>query len=68
MIATRGTSHLPSGLKSSFGWKKLADPPYYPELAPKDYRLHPSLEHFIGDKKYDSLDAKKLKLIDYFYF
>ena len=35
----------------SLGWEVLPHPPYSPDLAPTDFHLFRSLEHFIGDKK-----------------
>ena len=40
-----------------FGWKKLLHPLYSPDIAPSDYHLFRSLQHFINGNKYSSCEA-----------
>lgn len=44
----------------------LQHPPYSPDIAPSDYYLFRSLEHFLRGKSYKSLEDMKLDLSKYF--
>lgn len=48
------------------GWKKIDHPPYSPDLAPSDYHLFRSLQHFLSGKKFNNIDEVKSGLAQYF--
>ena len=48
------------------GWDMLPHSPYSPDLAPSDYHLFRSLQNFLNGKNFDSLDACKNHLEQYF--
>ena len=39
------------------GWEVIPHPPYSPDIAPSDYYLFRSLQHFLSGKKFDSRDV-----------
>jgi transposase len=39
-------------LEEEFGWEILEHPPYSPDLAPSDYHLFRSMEHWLRGKKF----------------
>ena len=42
------------------GWEKLSHPPYSPDIAPSDYYLFRSLQHFTDGKGYSSREALEI--------
>jgi histone-lysine N-methyltransferase SETMAR len=48
------------------GWATLLHPPYSPDLAPSDYHLFRSLEHYIRHQNFNSIEEVKTALSDYF--
>ena len=48
------------------GWKKFPHPPYSLDIAPSDYHLFRSLQHFTDGKEYPSRAALETDL-QYFY-
>ena len=50
----------------SFDWDILSHPPYSPDIAPSDYHLFRSLQHFLAGKCFDDIDAVKNALLEYF--
>ena len=46
----------------SLGWGVLSYPPYSPDLAPTDFYLFRSLEHFIGGKTLKNREEVKASL------
>jgi histone-lysine N-methyltransferase SETMAR len=49
-----------------FGWEILNHPPYSPDLAPSDYHLFRSLQNNLDGKKFDTLEALKKHLDQFF--
>ena len=48
------------------GWEVLTHPPYYPDLAPFDYYLFRSLQHFLSGKNFENPEAIKNEVSAYF--
>ena len=48
------------------GWKVIPHPLYSPNLAPSDYHLFRSLENHLNEKTFDSNEAVKNELIQFF--
>ena len=48
------------------GWKVMPHPPYSPDLAPSDYHLFRSLQNHLNGKTFDSNEAVKNELIQFF--
>ncbi|XP_053206260.1 histone-lysine N-methyltransferase SETMAR-like [Panonychus citri] len=44
-------------IKNDLKWELLPHPPYSPDLAPSDYHLFRSLEHFLRNKKFENRSA-----------
>lgn len=49
-----------------FGWEVLPHPPYSPDLAPSDYCLFRSMQHFLGGKKFENNEEIKIWVTKYF--
>lgn len=49
-----------------FGWDLLPHPPYSPDIAPSDYHLFRSLQHYLAGKKFTSFEALKNALENFF--
>ena len=49
-----------------FGWDLLAHPPYSPDLAPSDYHLFRSMQHFLEGKTFDNKRDLKNSLEKFF--
>lgn len=47
-------------------WEVLPHPPYSPDVAPSDYHLFRSMQHYLVDKRFSSLEDAK-KGLDYFF-
>lgn len=52
--ASSHTSKVTKNFLKELGWDLIKHPPYSPDLAPSDYHLFRSLEHFLKDKNYNS--------------
>ena len=48
------------------GWEVMAHPPYSPDLARSDYNLFRSLQNHLNGKTFDSNEAVKNELIQFF--
>ena len=48
------------------GWEVMPHPPYSPDLAPSDYLLFRSLQTHLNGKTFDSNEAVKNELIQFF--
>ena len=48
------------------GWEKLLQPLHSPDIAPSDYYLFQSLQHFTDGKEYPSCEALKTDLQHFF--
>ena len=47
-------------------WELMPHPPYSPDLAPSDYHLFRSLQNHVNEKTFDSNEAAKNDLIQFF--
>ena len=50
----------------SLGWKEVRHPPYSPDIAPSDYHLFSSMQHYLDGKNYKSYENINKGLNDYF--
>ena len=50
----------------SLGWKEVRHPPYSPDIAPSDYHLFRSMQHYLDGKNYKSYENINKGLNDYF--
>lgn len=48
------------------GWDRVDHPPYSPDLAPSDFRLFRSLQHFLKGKNFDSFEQMSESLEEFF--
>jgi [histone H3]-lysine36 N-dimethyltransferase SETMAR len=48
------------------GWEELPHPAYSPDLAPSDYHLFRSIEHFLQEKSFRNHEELK-KELDFFF-
>ncbi|CAJ0590615.1 unnamed protein product [Cylicocyclus nassatus] len=48
------------------GWQLLPHPPYSPDLAPSDFHLFRSMQHYLDDKRFETLDDVKICVSQYF--
>ena len=50
----------------NLGWEVLPHPAYSPDLAPSDYHLFRSMEHFFREKSYTDLQSIKKDVTQFF--
>jgi [histone H3]-lysine36 N-dimethyltransferase SETMAR len=48
------------------GWEVLPHPPYSPDIAPSDYHLFRSMQHFLSDKVFSNIDDIRISLSKFF--
>ncbi len=48
------------------GWEVLPHPAYSPDLAPTDYHLFRSMQHFFSEKRYTDLEIVKKDVVQFF--
>jgi histone-lysine N-methyltransferase SETMAR len=48
------------------GWEVLSHPAYSPDLAPSDYHLFRSMEHFFREKSFSDLESIKKEVTQFF--
>jgi histone-lysine N-methyltransferase SETMAR len=48
------------------GWEVLPHPPYSPDIAPSDYDLFRSLQHFLSGKTFGDIDHVKTAMSEFF--
>ena len=47
-------------------WEVLPHPPYSPDLAPSDYHLFRSMQHYLAEKKFKNCDEVKIWVSEFF--
>ncbi|GFS62474.1 histone-lysine N-methyltransferase SETMAR [Trichonephila clavipes] len=50
---------------NGLGWEVLPHPPYSPDIAPTDFHLFRSMQHFLANKKFQNLDDMKNAIFRY---
>ena len=48
------------------GWEIVPHPPYSPDIAPSDFHLFRSLQHFLGGKRFHDIAAVEIALSEFF--
>lgn len=48
------------------GWTKINQPPYSPDIAPSDYHLFRSMDHFLRGRRFTEVDEVRAALVDFF--
>ncbi len=61
------TANVTKQLLEQFDWEVLEHPPYSPDMAPSDYHLFRSLEHFLRHKKFQNVNEMSVALSDFFH-
>ena len=51
-----------------FGWEVLPHPAYSPNLAPSDYHLFRSTQHFLSEKTFQDIESVRKEVVQYFDF
>ncbi|XP_076165329.1 histone-lysine N-methyltransferase SETMAR-like [Ptiloglossa arizonensis] len=60
------TARITVGKIKNFNWELLPHPPYSPDLAPIDYHLFRSMQHFLSGKNFNNCEDVKSALNEYF--
>lgn len=60
------TAKMTKKLLEEFGWEVLEHPPYSPDLAPSDYHLFRSMEHWLRNKKFKNVNEMSVALTNFF--
>jgi len=60
------TARLTTNKLTEFDWEHLEHPPYSPDLAPSDFHLFRSLEHFLRGKQFGNMDEMRNSLEEFF--
>jgi histone-lysine N-methyltransferase SETMAR len=60
------TARLTQQKIRELGWEVLPHPPYSPDIAPSDYYLFRSLQHFLNGKIFNNIEDIKIALSGYF--
>ena len=60
------TAKLTQHKISALGWEALPHPPYSPDIAPSDYHLFRSLEHFLRGKQFTEVEQVKTAVEEFF--
>jgi histone-lysine N-methyltransferase SETMAR len=50
----------------NYGWEVLSHPPYSPDLAPSDYHLFRSMEHFLRGREFEDIDQVEAACQEFF--
>uniref|UniRef100_A0A914DZI5 Transposase n=1 Tax=Acrobeloides nanus TaxID=290746 RepID=A0A914DZI5_9BILA len=51
---------------ADLGWETLDHPPYSPDMAPSDFYLFRSLEHWLKGKKFRTIEEMRQSLTEFF--
>ena len=50
----------------TLGWEVLSHPAYSPDLAPSDYHLFWSMQHFLKEKSYSDVESIRKDVAQFF--
>lgn len=59
-------SKLTNAKINELGWDRVDHPPYSPDLAPSDFHLFRSLQHFLKGKRFENIDEMSEALEEFF--
>lgn len=60
------TAHQTLAKIEELGWTKVNQPPYSPDIAPSDYRLFLSMDHFSNARRFSEVDEVR-ETLDVFF-
>jgi histone-lysine N-methyltransferase SETMAR len=60
------TALLTKAKLDELGWEVLSHPPYSPDLAPSDYHLFRSMEHFLRGREFEDIDQVETACQEFF--
>ena len=60
------TSRITRNKLNEIGWEILPHPSYSPDIAPSDYHLFQSLQHFLKNKRFDNKQAVEMAINQFF--
>jgi histone-lysine N-methyltransferase SETMAR len=60
------TTLLTRAKLDELGWEVLSHPPYSPDLAPSDYHLFRSMEHFLRGREFEDIDQVEAVCQEFF--
>ncbi|XP_054152815.1 histone-lysine N-methyltransferase SETMAR-like [Oppia nitens] len=60
------TAKMTQNLLKDFGWKIIPHPPYSPDIAPSDYYLFRSMQHFLDGKKFKNREEVEVAVKEFF--
>jgi histone-lysine N-methyltransferase SETMAR len=59
-------SHMTNAKITELGWDRVDHPPYSPDLAPSDFHLFRSLQHYLKGKRFENINEMQESLEEFF--